>query len=190
MNDPASDEIYKKTLTTLELFGWTVMGAIIIASILISHLLDYASPWSFISGTGSILFIPLACGFVLGIIAGKHKLEVVIYATIFMVILSVLIILLVLSSPIILGIASSFGYFSAWVIQKMALSFIMVFPTTLVSAIIGKAIGERYSKEFLIERELLQRETKEWHDMLRTIGAEYLRRRKEEDLKDIENKKS
>ena len=190
MSDFASDENHKKLLTLLELFGWTVIGAIIIASILISHLLEYASPWSFISGSGSILFIPLACGFILGIITGKHKLEVVIYATIFMVILSILIILLVLSSPIIIGIANSFGYFSAWVIQKMALSFIMVFPTTLVSAIIGKAIGERHSKEFLLERELLQRETKEWHDMLRTIGAEYLRRRKEEDLEDIENKKS
>lgn len=190
MSDPANDESYKKMLTMFELFGWTIVGALIIASILISHLLDYASPWSFVSGTGSMLFIPLACGFILGIITGKHKLEVVIYATIFMVILSVLIILIVLLSPIILGIASSFGYFSAWIIQKMALSFIIVFPTTLVSAIIGKAIGERYSKEFLIERELLQRETKEWHDMLRMIGAEYLRRRKEEDLEDIENKES
>jgi len=188
VSDLSSDESYKKLLVPFQLFGWAIIGAVIIASILVSHLLDYASPWSFISGTGSILFVPLACGFILGLVTAKHKLEVVIYATVLTVILSILVILFVLLSPIIVGVASSFGYFTAWVLQKMALSFIIIFPTTLVSAIIGKAIGERYSEEFLIEREILQRETREWHEMLRMMGEEYLKRKKEEELKELENK--
>jgi len=167
------DKILKeKIIPALAVFFWAIIGAVIVSTFFLAVFFPWYSPIGFGDGGTILLFAPLLAGFIFGLLLTEQDVLVVAYASILMTILAVVIIFIVFISPVLAGVAESLLFFEAWLMQRIAISSILLFPLILLGSIVGRAFGEIILPPEYIKKEVakLREETKRWHDMLRAFG--------------------
>lgn len=147
---------------------WSGLGAVIVAAFFISAsfgefgLLQLGDP-----GT-VILFVPILTAFTLGLLLTDYELPVAVMAAFLTTVIAIALVMLFMFGPLLAGVASEGGFFQQWVVQRVALSAVLLFPLILLGSVVGRAVGERIlpPEEVRQRREALMAETRAWHEEL------------------------
>lgn len=162
----------ERIIPALAVFLWAILGAVIVSTFFLAVFFPWYTPIGFEDGGTALLFAPLLAGFIFGSLLTEQDMLVVAYASILMTILTVLIIFIVFVSPVLAGVAESLSFFEVWLIQRIAISSIFLFPLILLGSIVGRAFGEIVLPPEYVRKEIakLREETKKWHEMLKAFG--------------------
>ncbi len=148
--------------------GWSFLGALIVAAFFIAAFFGEFGPIRFEDPGIAILFMPLATSFLLGLLLTRFELVVSVIAALFTTTLAVALVVLFMLAPLMSGVATEGASLQQFVVQRVALSAILLFPLILLGCVVGRAVGDRIlpPEETRKRREALAAETRAWHEEL------------------------
>lgn len=153
--------------------AWSFLGALIVAAFFIAAFFGDFGPIRFTDPGIAILFMPLFTAFILGMLLTRYELVVSVIAALFTTTLAVALVVLFLLAPLMAGVVTEGASLQQFVLQRVALSAVLLFPLILLGCVVGRAIGERIlpPEETRKRRDALAAETREWHAQLAKTEA-------------------
>ena len=153
--------------------AWSFLGALIVAAFFIAAFFGDFGPIRFTDPGIAILFMPLFTAFILGMLLTRYELIVAVIAALFTTTLAVVLVVLFLVAPLMAGVVTEGASLQQFVLQRVALSAVLLFPLVLLGCVVGRAIGEKIlpPEETRKRREELAVETRAWHEQLAKTGA-------------------
>ncbi len=152
----------------VKLFIWSVSAGIIVSFFFVMNFLAWAT--SFNPGGSFSLLSPLMCGLILGIVTCEQDTVNTILGTIIMTITSTTFVVLVLFSPLILGVVidPTGTLVTIDLTKNIMLTIILVLPLSLLGSILGRLFAENtiMASTFKVEQQSLRSDTEEWYKML------------------------
>jgi len=147
---------------------WSVLGAVIIASLFLAAYFSDYSPILAPDPGAVILFIPLLTGLILGILLTDEEIVAAAGAGLLAATLAVVLIGLFLFSPVLAGVAPSNRATTAFSVSRTTLSAILLFPLIVVGAVLGRGVGDLFlpSARTRAQLDALREETRRWHAAL------------------------
>jgi hypothetical protein len=175
----------------LEVMMYSLAGSVPVAAFFILAFFPGYVPFS-ITETGTILILtPLLVGVLFGFMLSERDLRSVAAGTLVIVISSSVLVTAFIMSPILAGVASAAPavapgeVLEIYIAQRILLFIVLSFPVLLLGAVVGRALSERVvpSEELRLELEQLRKETREWHELLKSKGG--LKEKSETDVPDL-----
>ena len=153
--------------------AWSFLGALIVAAFFIAAFFGDFGPIRFTDPGIAILFMPVFTAFILGMLLTRYELIVSVIAALFTTTLAVALVVLFLLAPLMAGVVTEGASLQQFVLQRVALSAVLLFPLVLLGCVVGRAIGERIlpPEETRKRRDALAAETREWHAQLAKTEA-------------------
>jgi len=163
---------------------WGTASGVIVAYFFFSAFFPEFSPFPTGDVGFAFLAVPVFCGFIMGVMLSEYELNVVIYASFVLTMISLAFIFLTVFLPLITGTVTDIAHLASGEQQRQAivLSSIFVLPISVIGGIFGKAFGDSYlpSDEERAIRRMLAKDTRKWHEMLQT----YFEEKREEEKKE------
>ncbi|MDD4308251.1 MAG: hypothetical protein PHU53_05530 [Thermoplasmata archaeon] len=152
----------------LKLLVWSVSAGTIVAFFFATNFLAWAT--NFNPGGSALLFSPLMCGLILGIVTYEYETIQTVVSSIIMTLTTSVLVIVTLMSPYILGIVidPTGTQLFVTVPQNMMITIILVLPISLLGSILGRLFAENTLVSYSVkqERAVLRTETEEWYRML------------------------
>ncbi|MFQ5884612.1 MAG: hypothetical protein ACE5IO_05870 [Thermoplasmata archaeon] len=149
---------------------WGAASGVIVAYFFFSAFFPEFTPFPSGDVGIAILVAPAFCGFIMGIMLSEYEMNVVVYASFVLTMISLAFIFLTVFLPLITGTVTDIAYLASGEQERQAivLSSIFVLPISVIGGIFGKAFGDNYlpSDEERAIRRMLAKDTKKWHEML------------------------
>jgi hypothetical protein len=93
-------------------------------------------------GVFSLFVVPLMCSFVTIYLTEIQDMKLAIYLSFVISAFSILFMITVFYSPMFMRIADPMGLFTLWMMKKVFISFIFMFPAILVGCVVGMLVYE------------------------------------------------
>lgn len=162
----------------LELFLYSLAGAVPVSAFFIAALFPGYSSLSVGDAGGVLIVAPIAVGTLLGALLSDYDLRYAAFAAIGTTLFASVLIAVFIYSPIIAGVAQATPaadpsqVLEVFVAQRVMLFAVLAFPILLLGTILGSALAGRILPSDELRRELqrLRAETKEWHELLERTG--------------------
>ncbi|OGS49686.1 MAG: hypothetical protein A3K65_05025 [Euryarchaeota archaeon RBG_16_68_12] len=147
---------------------WSALGALIVAAFFITAFFGDFSPLRLGDSGAVILFVPVLTAFTLGLLLTDYELLSAVMAALLTTGIAVGLIVAFMAGPLLAGVAGEGSQFQEWVVQRVGLSAVLLFPLILLGTVVGRAVGERIlpPEEVRTRREALMAETRAWHEQL------------------------
>ena|SRR3989442_621912 len=148
--------------------GWSLLGGVILAAFFVTAFFADFGPLRFNDPGIVILFMPLFTAFVLGLLLVDYELVNAVIAALLATCFAVALIFGFMFAPLLAGVAVEGELFQQLVVQRVALSAILLFPLVLLGTVVGRAVGERIMPpgETRERQKALVEETRAWHKQL------------------------
>jgi len=147
---------------------WVVLGSLIVAGFFIAAFFGEYSPIEAGDPGAIILFVPILTGFVLGVLLTDEEIVVAAGAGVLAAVLSVVLVVLFMMSPILAGVAVATTPYAAFISSRVILSTVLLFPLLVVGSVVGRGVGDLFlpSERMRAELDELRAETRRWHEAL------------------------
>ncbi|MGI0148804.1 MAG: hypothetical protein ACREDF_04650 [Thermoplasmata archaeon] len=148
--------------------GWIFVGATIVAGFFVASFFSGFSSIELGDPGAVLLLVPLLTGLLLGILLTDAEIVVAAGAGVACATIAVGLVAVFLFSPLLAGVAVGSNIFAAFVISRVSLSMVVVFPLVLVGCVLGRGVGDLFLPSPRLKRQLdeLREETRRWHDAL------------------------
>ncbi len=167
------DSLTRRLLDVGMFAGWCFLGALIVAAFFIAAFFGDFGPIRFQDPGIAILFMPLFTAFILGLLLTRFELLASVIAALVTTTLAIVLVVLFLVAPLLSGVATEGASLQQFVVQRVALSALLLFPLILLGCVVGRAVGDRIlpPEETRKRREALSAETRAWHEQLSKTEA-------------------
>ncbi len=147
---------------------WSLLGGLIVAAFFITAFFGDFGPLTFGDPGLVILFMPLFTAFILGLLLTDFELLQTVVAALLTTSIAIGLVLAFMFAPLLAGVAVEGALFQQFLLQRVALSAVLLFPLVLLGTVVGRAVGDRILPPEDVRRrqKALMEETREWHDRL------------------------
>ena len=153
--------------------AWSALAGVIVAAFFISSFFADFAPLQLGDPGVVILFLPLFTAFILGLLLVDYELVQTVIAALLATGIAVGLVMGFMFAPLLGGVAVEGALFQQFILQRVALSAVLLFPLVLLGTVVGRAVGERIlpPEEVRKRQKALMDETREWHDRLTGTGS-------------------